>query len=230
VLDDETQDQGMREPRGPGEASNALDRTQGMHRFFWDMRHTGPLTEQLANGGGPMAVPGAYSVELRVGDWMAEEEFNILIDPRVAADGVTADDLDEQLAFNQNVGDVISDGWRTVCRIDSTLKLMDDEGAETSTVTTGGGDHSYLESESEDKAELERVRSMMITDNSDSYPRPMLMNQLGYLRDMTSSADQRPGADAHNRLADLRTELTQYMTIVTNIQNRILGALQAGSR
>ncbi|MDA0874852.1 MAG: hypothetical protein O3C45_07280, partial [Bacteroidetes bacterium] len=50
----------------------------------------------------------------------------------------------------------------------------------------------------------EAVKAELETDNSDSYPPPMLMDQIGYLRSMVMGADQRPGNHAYERLETLQ--------------------------
>ena len=47
--------------------------------------------------------PGEYQARLKVGDVTLTQPFNVLIDPRVAEDGVTIADLQEQFAHNMRV-------------------------------------------------------------------------------------------------------------------------------
>ncbi|MFA9454671.1 MAG: hypothetical protein ACERK6_12245, partial [Candidatus Aminicenantaceae bacterium] len=83
-----------------------LNANAGMHRLHWDMRHFYASPDTGAGGRpsrrrGPLVVPGAYQVRLAVGDWSRMVQFDILMDPRVAADGVTRADLvaQEQLCL-----------------------------------------------------------------------------------------------------------------------------------
>ena len=47
--------------------------------------------------------PGGYQVRLRVNDRVLTQPFTVLIDPNVAADGVTVADLKEQFEHNLRV-------------------------------------------------------------------------------------------------------------------------------
>src|SRR5207302_1945573 len=65
----------------------------GVNRVTWDVRHSSGLS----------APPGAYQVRLKVGDVTQTQPFNVLIDPRLAAEGVTAADLKEQFDHNMKM-------------------------------------------------------------------------------------------------------------------------------
>ena len=49
----------------------ALEKSAGMHRFVWDLQHTGPWDSDEKRSGrdGPMAAPGTYQARLTSGDW-----------------------------------------------------------------------------------------------------------------------------------------------------------------
>ena len=53
-----------------------------MNRFIWDYN----------DGGGLALPPGSYRVKLTSGSWSATEPLTVRIDPRIAADGITAAD------------------------------------------------------------------------------------------------------------------------------------------
>src|SRR6185436_9451941 len=55
----------------------------GMNRVVWDLR----------NKDGVTVPPGQYQVRLKVGETDLTENLTVLIDPRIAADGVTVADL-----------------------------------------------------------------------------------------------------------------------------------------
>ncbi|HHS14174.1 MAG TPA: hypothetical protein ENN03_10475, partial [bacterium] len=80
-------------------ADSALKTRAGHHRLIWDMRHEGPRDPRsdIPGRGGPLAVPGNYTVRLRTGDSELKTVLTLLMDPRVEADDVTAADLQEQL-------------------------------------------------------------------------------------------------------------------------------------
>jgi photosystem II stability/assembly factor-like uncharacterized protein len=92
--------QGMRAFRRGGPAA-PLGTKDGHNRYVWDLRHGGT--------DGPMAAPGKYQVRLSAGGWSDTKPLELKIDPRVAADGVTQADLEEQTAFLLKVRDAIAE-------------------------------------------------------------------------------------------------------------------------
>jgi len=199
---------GMRAPPGRPGGSAGLSGAFGMHRFLWNLRHTGAMNQQKRPGSGPLVVPGMYTARFGIGEWVAEKSFRVLVDPRVEADGVTQADLEEQLAFNLRLTELTSHANLAVPRIDSTLEALE----------------NLLEEDNSQAAEfkegLDRIRAALVTDNSDSYPPPMLLNQLSYLRSMVSSADQRPGSDAYDRFEELRTEVESLLASLEDLVSR----------
>ena len=104
------------EMRGPfggrgGGGSTSIRAEAGMQRISWDLRYPGPWTAQTPTGGpgGPMVPPGKYSVRLTAGGQTITRTFELKSDPRVAADGVTDAAIAEQVKFQLQVRDAISD-------------------------------------------------------------------------------------------------------------------------
>ncbi|HET7274644.1 MAG TPA: hypothetical protein VFI91_05665 [Longimicrobiaceae bacterium] len=170
-------------------SNDDLETTAGTHSFVWDLSYPGPWSadERRRGRGGPLAVPGQYQVRMSAGDWTATRDFRVLVDPRVAADGVTQADLEAQLALNLQIRDAISDARQAAARIDAAQEA--------------GNEFDRL-------ADLER---QLITLSTGSYQQPMLLDQIGYLQGLTTGADQRPGDDAYTRYAQLRAELDSFL-------------------
>ncbi len=183
--------QGMRGPMGRRGATARLERSPGMHRFVWDLRHTGPIDPESgrARGVGPMAVPGTYQVRLSVGDWSQIRPLELASDPRVAADGVTQDDLMAQLALSLDVQHLQEDAWTALAEINGRLEE--------------GGDGSDA------AAHWRALRSELVTAEDIAYPQPMLLDQIRYLSGMLTAADQPPGHDAYERFAGLTAWLAR---------------------
>ncbi|HKV40803.1 MAG TPA: hypothetical protein VJX67_16435 [Blastocatellia bacterium] len=69
-----------------------LSTAAGMHRWLWDLRPTpvlsqsgrpgGGLIAQFFGGGGPLVLPGAYTVRLSVGEWTSTQPLIVKMDPR----------------------------------------------------------------------------------------------------------------------------------------------------
>jgi hypothetical protein len=106
-------------------------------------------------------------------------------DPRVLADGVTVADLARQVQHNLRVRDAISAAKQLVARIDSVSKT-------------------------DSTQRFASIRAQLVTVPG-RYQQPMLIDQLQYLYGMTTSADQRIGADAVERLAELRSQLDDLL-------------------
>ena len=199
----EASDQGM---RGPGRAPTpvaGLDTDQGLQRFVWDFRVDGPARADGERPRALRAAPGTYVARLQVGAWMAEQAFELVLHPAIAAEGVTVNDLQAQYDLTWRVQQMQGAADDLLTRVDALLeKVGDVEQPET----TGRRDRRrrHAGSEANPKADLEAVRAELVTDNSDSYPPPMLMNQIGYLSGMITAADQRPGNHAYERLEELQ--------------------------
>ena len=178
--------QGMREIPARGLTETGLKRTSGIHRYTWDMRHSGLSSPGEWMLQGPMVPPGTYEFRLHVDGEVFTQHGVLHIDPRVAADNVNEDDLKEQFEFGIELMRVRGTAANTVQRIDSLMEISPDEKV---TEILGG------------------LRALLVTEVGDSYPQPMLVDQLRYLAGFTSRGDFRPGQDAYDRLAQLRSEL-----------------------
>ena len=175
----------VQEMRGvPAQNANeaGLKRSAGVHRYTWDMRHTG-ISPDLP---GPLMPPGTYVVRLNVGGEKFEQEGVLHMDPRVAADQVSQSDLHAQFEFGKELMHTYGDAVQAVEHIDSLLEASEQEV-------------------------LGQLRKQLVTVVGDSYPEPMLIDQLRYLSNFTSSGDFRPGKDAYERLTQLQGNLARII-------------------
>jgi photosystem II stability/assembly factor-like uncharacterized protein len=165
-----------------GSGASTLVAAAGMHRFTWDLRYP---------NGGPMVAPGTYQVRLTVGDWSATESFELLIDPRVAADGVTRADLVEQAELCLKVRDAITEAREAIRQLTAARRSLEGK--------TDGTSRRIDE-------RLAEIQQRLVTGPV-RYDMPMLADQLQYLNGMINRADQRLGRDAFERYDELRAEL-----------------------
>ena len=176
------------EMRGPFERRGGAPTptgNEGLNRFVWDLTVLGP---NGAPRGGPMVVPGSYQARLTVDGETHTRSFDVLIDPRVAADGVTLADLQAQFDLGIEIRTAIEDADATIERLENAME----RAAEGTDV----------------RAQLQEIEKALVTDETiSSYPQPMLRDQLSYLYGNTQRADQEPGADMYERLEVLVTEL-----------------------
>src|SRR6185369_2263398 len=112
------------------------------------------------------------------------ESFNVLIDPRVAEDGVTPADLQEQFEHNMRMRELVSIVNQLVTRVrDAQNKLK------------ASTDIEKLNS-------LNAIASKLLTEPV-RYGKPGLQAHITYLAGMTANVDQKIGRDAIERYAVL---------------------------
>jgi photosystem II stability/assembly factor-like uncharacterized protein len=175
-------------PRRGGVAPVRLSKAAGMHRFLWDLR-VASSPGDAGRGGAPLVVPGAYQVRLKVGDFVETKPLEVKLDPRVAADGVTLADLQEQFDLLRRIQATTADARETVVRITRAIERL----------SSGGGNSAAA-------ASLEALRAKLVTAGG-AYPQPMLIDQLSSIARMAGSADQKVGRSAFEYLAELEKEL-----------------------
>jgi photosystem II stability/assembly factor-like uncharacterized protein len=186
------EEQEMRGPPRGGAMSPGLPTRAGMHRFTWDLTVAGPADESgQPSGRGPMVVPGRYQARLRIGDWNGTQAFTVRADPRVTADGVTEPHLAEQFTLALTVRDALSSLRKTTAQVKALRQR-------------GSGDPAG-------DATLAAAEAALVT-KSGPYPTPMLVDQFAYLYNMLTGADQRPGRDAAERLAELTRQHSELKT------------------
>lgn len=173
--------QGMRGPPFGRPPARGLGMEAGLNRYWWDLR----ASADAGGRDGPAVPPGRYTARLTVGDWSATEPFEVKIDPRIAADGVTAADLREQYDFNRRVLALQADARALLEQVQQARQSAQGARAE----------------------QLDEIVARLTQRRDHAYPQPMLVEQIGYLYNMTSSADQKIGRDAHQRLEELRAWL-----------------------
>lgn len=181
---------GEEEMRGPGFsgfAARPLTKKAGLNRWVWDFR---------IDGGGPLVVPGKFTVRLSADGWTKTQPLTVLLDPRLAKDGVTLLDLREQFNLLVAVRETSSEARKLAQKLDAALRQTKDEPS---------------------KQKLQTLRSKLVTAPG-TYPQPMLIDQLSSLARMAGAADRKVGRSAisHHKvlkkqLADLKAELSSLV-------------------
>lgn len=160
--------------------SSDLSNKAGLHAFQWDFRHAGTWSQNgNSRRGSPMVAPGQYRLRLQVGNQQIEEPFELQIDPRLSATGITVADLKAQEALALRVRNLMSRANQLDKAIEAGLK------------------------KEEGNASLKAL-SMAMNTAEGRYQQPQLLAQISYLSSMLGYADQRPGQDAYNRYDELR--------------------------
>jgi len=168
-----------------------VTKNAGMNRFVWDLRHQA----------GPTLPPGKYQVRLKTGAVTLTETLTVMIDPRVAEDGVTLADLQEQFDHNMRMRELVNAVNQLVTRVrDAQAKLK-----------SNGGDAEKLNT-------LTAIAGKLLTEPV-RYGKPGLQAHISYLASMTANVDQKIGRDAVERYAVLKKELDDLRGEV----DRVLG-------
>ena len=137
---------------------------------------------------------------MTAGNWMQEETFEVVMDPRVVQQGVTETDIKEQLSFQRQVITLLSEARRFEDALEKEAKSLKKKRSKSK------------------KERLQLVNSVLeeLKNDEGAYPQQMLVAQIGYLYYMLNGADQLPGADARARLSELRTQLNALKERMAN--------------
>ncbi len=191
---DDTEAAGGAGRAGRGNANIArVTKLAGMNRFTWDVRNQGGLT----------LPPGAYQVRLKAGDKVLTQPLTVLIDPNVAADGVTVADLKEQFDHNTRTRELVTGVNQTVARVrEAQTRLKGASGADA-----------------EKAKALDAIAAKLLTEPV-RYGKPGLQAHITYLAGMTARGDQKIGRDAVERYAELKKELDAVNAEVAKILDR----------
>jgi hypothetical protein len=174
--------------RRGGNLPSTLPIKPGMNRFVWDLRYPGgPAGGGDGEGGGfggngPIVAPGAYRARLTASGVTKTESFTVKIDPRVAKDGVTVADLAEQTKFALKVRDQLAEARQLAARV-----------------------RQALDAKRGDQTALQNLYARLVTKTG-PYEDQMFVDQLSNVGREIGQADQKVGASAYERLADLQKE------------------------
>jgi len=168
--------------RGRGGPAPRVTKAEGMNRFVWDVRHQSGIA----------APPGSYQVRLKTGAVTQTQPLTVLIDPNIAADGVTVADLKEQFEHNLRMRQLVADAGQLATRV-----------RELQTKLGGGVSNADKGKQAE---AIDTIAARLFTEPV-RYGKPGLQAHITYLAGMTTGVDQKIGRDAVERYAALRKEL-----------------------
>jgi hypothetical protein len=130
------------------------------------------------------------------------QPLNVLIDPRLAAEGITVADLREQFEHNDRMRVMTQEVSRLAQRVQQAQRRFVN--------ATGAAADSARR--------LEPIAAKLLTEPV-RYGKPGLQAHISYLAGMTRNTDQKVGRDALERYAVLRRELDALRAEV----DRVLG-------
>lgn len=170
-----------------------LDKSAGVHRYVWDMRHEGSWDKSAARSlkNGPLVAPGTYTFELRVDGKVVTQTVEIKADPRILEAGIKQGDMEAQVALSLNIVELQSWAKNMTNEIDEKMKPL---AARLKKKASGKTQAKY--------DAIEKIYNQLVTPKG-IYMRPMLLDQLNYLLRMINRADQIPGKDGYERFDEL---------------------------
>ena len=165
-------------------------KTADMNRFVWDVR----------NEQGVTLPPGQYQVRLKTGYATLTQPLNVLIDPRVAADGVTVADLQEQFEHNMRMRELVNGVNQLATRVrEAQNKLRSSTNIDLTALNR-----------------VDALASKLFTEPV-RYGKPGLQANVTYLASMTANVDQKIGRDAIERYEELKKEFEALRTQVDQV-------------
>lgn len=173
--------------------NNKLETKKGLNRFGWDLRQKGPWHKEGKRRfkNGPMVPPGRYTAKLTLGDQSMMQEFEVLPDPRVKADGITEQMFEKQQDMQKKILALLTEARLFQDQLEKESKTLEEKGDEAP------------------NGRLEKVTSILkqLKNDEGAYPQQMLVAQISYIYNMVNGADQQIGKDVELRFTELETQL-----------------------
>ncbi|HSJ08698.1 MAG TPA: hypothetical protein VK928_02265, partial [Longimicrobiales bacterium] len=172
---------------------DAADTRAGINRTSWDLRVAG-----AGRASGPAVAPGRFTARLTVpGTAPLAQPLEVLLHPALAADGITAADLQAQHELAVKVATLSADAQQLQQDIRAARERLKDNATALQ--------------------RLDALDERVVTRSGQAYPQPMLVSQVGYLSGIVSRGDNRPGRDAFERYEELRAAVDAARAELTAI-------------
>lgn len=208
------------------EKKDKLKVEKGINRFVWNMRYEDAKSFDKmilwwASLNGPKALPGAYEVQLTVGDVAQIVEFEILKDPRIETDDKG---LKDQFDFLNEIKSKMSEAHEAIIEIRDVRSQLNNYTAR-------------LKKDDSTKAIFEKsmaIDSMMTVIENELYQTknrsrqdPLnfpikLTNKLGHLNSLVSGGDYPPTAQAIEVKNVLTKEIDNQLDLFRKIKSEEL--------
>ena len=193
---------------GRGMAAQPVPRKAGINNFAWDLRYPGAKGFQgmiLWSGGrgGPIGVPGAYTVRLSVNGQVLSEKINLEKDPRI--DSVTIADLTEQFKLAMQIRDKTTESNEMVITIRELRKQMADRLKQNSDAALKTAFDALDKKMTAVEEEVYQVRNR---SGQDPLNFPIkLNNKLAALERVVETGDGKPIASSYTVFKELSDQL-----------------------
>jgi photosystem II stability/assembly factor-like uncharacterized protein len=167
----------------------------GAHTFRWNQRLEGWTDFDgrifwAAGNVGPAVLPGRYEVRLTVDGASMTQDFDIEMNPRAAAAGVTMADLRERFELSSRIRDRVSDANQAILRIRSIEDQMNDRLEQTDEAQVEALAGTVATRLNEVEGEIYQVQNR---SNQDPLNYPIkLNNKIAALLNLVEGAENRP--------------------------------------
>ena len=222
----EKEEKEQKEPRVPKAA--------GANRFVWDLRYPAPTgiegdkeSEEIVKG--PLVPPGSYQVQLKLGEQVYTQSFEVRKDPRSAA---SQEDLQQQFELLQAICARISEVHEAV----NTVRSVRRQAEEWEQRTRGLDIHDELVALSKAlKEKLSPVEKEFVQpeakDQTDTLSEPIrLAAKLASLAGTVASADAAPTRQARLLFEDLSARVATLTRQLREIIDTDVAAFNARVR
>jgi len=199
-----------------------LPTAQGMNRFVWDLKRSGPeLLDKalfsLAYTGAYYVLPGPYTARLRVGDAELTQPLQVLKDPRLTR--VSDEDLRAQTALIEQIAATLENVHDTIGQLRS---VRDQIQSMTARAEKAGYEGEWMQQGEQIAERLTSLEEELIQTQAQTnqdllnYP-PRLDDQLAYLYSHVYQAYGRPTEGSYRRLEDLRQQLEPHLEAIREV-------------
>ena len=204
------------------EKKDTIDAKPGMNRFDWNMRIKDPVRVPGAvawppHPPGPRVAPGAYTVELRLGETTLSDPVTILGDPRV---DTTAAQYADQFDLLMDIQETLSEAHRAVNTIRDIRKQINHTMAQAK---DAGAGESLQEASEALLKKLSDIEEVIIQTRSKSRQDPLnfpikLNDKIGALA-YTVDGDYPTTQQAHDVFARLSKSLQVQLAALDAVVN-----------
>jgi hypothetical protein len=210
---EETQEEGPRRRPAPQRVSNSA----GLNTFAWNLRYPDASTFQnlimwAAGTNGPVAVPGTYTVRMKVGNTTEAQTFKLVKDPRSKA---TQADLEDQFAFLMKVRDETSKANDAVKLVRNVRAQITDRTAKLPEAKRGSFETSAKALNSILSTAEQAIYQTQNRSGQDPLNYPIrLNNNIAALAGVASGTDARPTDQTRQVFAILSKELDAQLATI----------------
>lgn len=134
------------------------------------------------------APPASYQARLTVDGRTFTQPFTVLVDPNLAAEGLTAADIQGQFDHNVRMRELSAQVTQVLARVRTARQAASADPKLSAALTA-------------------IYEKLVATPEGVRYNKPGLPQQVSYLAGMTTGVDQKVGKDALDRYAVLKKEL-----------------------